>query len=133
MLIIDPWKTKFGGHLKVFTDAGYQGVEKRPETQGLEVNWQVAMRPGKRKALDKSSEVGRLVDQLERTKASIRAKVEHPFRVIKRQFGYMKVRYKGLMKNTHLFFWAGVIGRGENGSHSSFGVSAGNVCPKQGR
>ena len=89
-----------GQESEVFTDAGYQGVEKRPETQGLEVNWQVALRPGKRKALDKSSEVGRLVDQLETTKARIRAKVEHPFRVIKRQFGYMKVRYKGLMKNT---------------------------------
>jgi IS5 family transposase len=29
-----------------------------------------------------------------------RAKVEHPFRVIKRQFGYVKVRFRGLMKNT---------------------------------
>ena len=31
---------------------------------------------------------------------SVRAKVEHPFRVIKRQFGYTKVRYRGLAKNT---------------------------------
>ncbi len=30
----------------------------------------------------------------------MRAKVEHPFRVIKRQFGYTKVRYRGLAKNT---------------------------------
>ncbi len=35
-----------------------------------------------------------------RLKASIRAKVEHPFRVIKRQFGFTKVRYRGLNKNT---------------------------------
>src|SRR5690606_3324226 len=41
-----------------------------------------------------------LIDQLERTKASIRAKVEHPFRVIKQQFGYVKVRYRGLKRNT---------------------------------
>ena len=41
-----------------------------------------------------------LVDQVEKIKASIRAKVEHPFRVIKRQFGYTKVRYRGLKKNT---------------------------------
>ena len=34
------------------------------------------------------------------TKTSVRAKVEHPFRVIKRQFGYTKVRYRGLAKNT---------------------------------
>ncbi|PPV00551.1 transposase, partial [Xanthomonas bromi] len=36
----------------------------------------------------------------EHFKASVRAKVEHPFRVIKRQFGYTKVRYRGLAKNT---------------------------------
>lgn len=44
--------------------------------------------------------MGKLVDELERVKARIRAKVEHPFRVIKRQFGHLKVRYRGLMKNT---------------------------------
>lgn len=58
------------------------------------------MRPGKRKLLDKSRRVDDLIDQLERIKASIRAKVEHPFRVIKRQFGHVKVRYRGLAKNT---------------------------------
>ena len=41
-----------------------------------------------------------LIDKLEKLKASIRAKVEHPFRVIKRQFGHVKVRYRGLKKNT---------------------------------
>ncbi|OLK84578.1 transposase, partial [Xanthomonas oryzae] len=40
------------------------------------------------------------VDRWEHFKASVRAKVEHPFRVIKRQFGYTKVRYRGLAKNT---------------------------------
>ena len=39
-------------------------------------------------------------DKAEQVKASVRAKVEHPFRVIKCQFGYTKVRYKGLAKNT---------------------------------
>ena len=58
------------------------------------------MRPGKRRALDKSHPIEALVDQAERLKASIRAKVEHPFRVIKRQFGFTKVRYRGLKKNT---------------------------------
>ncbi|SEL89022.1 Transposase DDE domain-containing protein, partial [Roseateles sp. YR242] len=38
--------------------------------------------------------------RVEQIKASIRAKVEHPFRVIKLQFGYTKARYKGLAKNT---------------------------------
>jgi IS5 family transposase len=41
-----------------------------------------------------------LIDKLEKIKASIRAKVEHPFRVIKCQFGYRKTRYRGLVKNT---------------------------------
>ena len=56
--------------------------------------------PGKRKVLDRSHPLEALIDRLERVKASIRAKVEPPFRVIKRQFGYTKVRYRGLAKNT---------------------------------
>jgi IS5 family transposase len=84
----------------VFADAGYQGVDKREETQDIDVDWHVAMRPGKRKMLDKSTPMGAILDKLEKTKASIRAKVEHPFRVIKRQFGHVKVRYRGLAKNT---------------------------------
>jgi IS5 family transposase len=89
-----------GQETDVFADAGYQGVDKREETQDIKVCWHVAMRPGKRKALDKSTSMGAIMDKLEKTKASIRAKVEHPFRVIKRQFGYVKLRYRGLMKNT---------------------------------
>ena len=82
----------------VFADAGYRGAEKREEATG--VAWQVAMRPGKRKVLDKNSPWGNLLDKAEQMKASVRAKVEHPFRVIKCQFGFTKVRYKGLAKNT---------------------------------
>ena len=89
-----------GEETDVFADAGYQGVGKRDETQEINVNWHVAMRPGKRKLLDKSTPMGAILDQLERAKARIRAKVEHPFRVIKRQFGHVKVRYRGLAKNT---------------------------------
>jgi IS5 family transposase len=91
-------KLLHGQETDVLGDAGYQGVDKRnPE---LAVNWHVAMRPGKRKALDLSSELARDIDRVEQIKASIRAKVEHPFRVIKQQFGYAKVRYRGLAKNT---------------------------------
>jgi IS5 family transposase len=47
---------------------------------------------------------GRLREQLEKTKASIRAIVEHPFQTLKNRLGYRKVRYKGLAKNeAHLF------------------------------
>ena len=89
-----------GQESDVFADAGYQGVSKREETQHVEANWHVAMRPGKRKALDKATPMGAVLDKLEHVKASIRAKVEYPFRVIKRQFGHAKVRYRGLAKNT---------------------------------
>ena len=57
------------------------------------------MRPGKRRA-QKHTPWGALHEQAVQRKASVRAKVEHPFRVIKRQFGYVKVRYRGLAKNT---------------------------------
>jgi len=59
-----------------------------------------AMMPGQRKAMDKSKPVNVLKEQLEKVKASIRAKVEHPFRVIKCQFGHRMVRYRVLAKNT---------------------------------
>ena len=89
-----------GAETDVFADAGYQGVGKRDETQEINVNWHVAMRPGKRKVLDKSTPMGAILDQLERAKARIRAKVEHPFRIIKNLFGMKKVSYRGLAKNT---------------------------------
>ena len=86
-----------GGESEVRGDAGYQGVRyKRPEHQGREVDWQVAMRPGRRRRLDKAS----AEEAAEKRKASIRAKVEHPFLYVKRHFGYSKVRYRGLAKNT---------------------------------
>ena len=88
-----------GQETVVFSDAGYQGVQKRPDANA-EVTWHVAMRPGKRKALDKTKPIDALIDKLEKLKAGVRAKVEHPFRVIKRQFGFVKVRYRGLKKNT---------------------------------
>ena len=57
------------------------------------------MRPGKRQALPDTA-AGRLRERIEHLKAQVRARGEHAFRVIKRQFGYVKVRYRGLTKNT---------------------------------
>ena len=88
-----------GQETDVFADAGYQGANKRPDAR-TGVQWHVAMRPGLRRRLDKSRQSEVLMDRVERIKASIRAKVEHPFRVIKHQFGHVKVRYRGLAKNT---------------------------------
>jgi IS5 family transposase len=81
-----------------FGDAGYQGVHKRAEAAGP--TWHVAMRPGLRRKLNPFIEPEFIAEQAEKFKASVRAKVEHPFRVLKRQFGYTKVRYRGLAKNT---------------------------------
>ena len=88
-----------GDEKEGFGDAGYQGAEKRPEAEGR-VRWNIAMRPGKRRTLDLSREIDRLHDQLETIKARIRAKVEHPFHIIKNRFGLKKTRYRGLAKNT---------------------------------
>lgn len=87
-----------GEEADVYADAGYQGIQKRCVDGS--VRWHVAMGPGKRRKLDLSDRLDAIYDQIERLKAGVRAKVEHPFRIIKRQFGYTKTRYRGLMKNT---------------------------------
>ena len=83
-----------GSEERVWGDAGYQGVGKREENRDTDVEWQVAMKPGKRKLLDNAGAAA------EKRKASVRAKVAHPFGYVKRHFGYAKVRYRGLAKNT---------------------------------
>ena len=82
-----------------FVDAGYQGVEKREENQTPDVKGPVALRPGKRRALP-DNELGRIEEKIEKRKASVRAKVEPPFHIIKNIFQLKKVRYCGLLKNT---------------------------------
>ena len=84
-------------------DAGYQGVEKRAENQDSKVTWHVAMRPSKRKALPQD-ENGKMTELLEHTKASVRAKVEHQFHVVKNLFRHKKARYRGLAKNKAQLF-----------------------------
>ena len=82
-----------GGEKKVWGDAGYQGQTEvihsvAPEAQDMT----------SRRAKYKCG-----VDEIERrknrTKARVRSKVEWPFRVLKRVFGFVKVRYRGLKKN----------------------------------
>ena len=85
-----------GAETTVWGDAGYQGVEKRPEYRDGGVEWRVAMKPGRRRRLAE----GGAEEAAERRKASVRAKVEHPFLYVKRHFGYAKVRYRGVAKNS---------------------------------
>lgn len=85
-----------GEEADAFGDAGYRGVAKREEAKGP--TWHIAMQPGKRKLLSDSA-LGQMIEKAEKIKASIRAKVEHPFHVIKNLFRHKKTRYRGLAKN----------------------------------
>jgi transposase, IS5 family len=80
-----------------YADAGYAGAQHRVTRKGL--RWEIAARRGRIQALPDGRHK-RDLEKTERRKAGIRARVEHPFRVVKRQFGYVKVRFKGLAKNT---------------------------------
>jgi len=92
------------GHEELaFGDAGYTGVASRDEMQGKSVKWHVAVKRGKIKAM-RDGALKDLLVAAERTKAQIRARVEHPFHVIKNLFRHRKVRYKGLAKNTAQLF-----------------------------
>ncbi|OEC32508.1 transposase [Pseudomonas sp. 21C1] len=93
-------KLLHGEENMVGADAGYTGVEKRQEHEGREVIWQIAARRSTYKKLSKRSALYKAKRKIEKAKAQVRAKVEHPFRVIKRQFGYVKTRFRGLVKNT---------------------------------
>jgi transposase, IS5 family len=90
-----------GEERTVYVDAGYTGVEKRPEVLAAhsETQWIVAAKRGRVKALPEGR-IKELTKELERVKAQVRAKVEHVFHVVKNLFGFRKVRYRGLAKNT---------------------------------
>ena len=82
------------------------------------------MRPGKRKTLQDFT-WGKMLEKVEKIKASVRAKVEHPFHIIKNRFGLRKVRYRGLAKNTaHLYdpVWIGECSSTKNGWMRSTGL-----------
>lgn len=95
-----------GQETQVHLDAGYIGIDKRPEiiqaqAEGCirgDIEWNVAKR---RSTITKMAEgtLKELTQALERVKAQIRARVEHPFHVVKNLFGHKKARYKGLAKN----------------------------------
>ncbi|MNG05843.1 Transposase DDE domain protein [compost metagenome] len=97
--VIQVDKLLHGEENVVCADAGYTGVEKRKEHEGRQVIWQIAARRSTYKKHGKRSALYKAMRKIEKAKAQIRAKVEHPFRVIKRQFGYTKVRFRGLAKN----------------------------------
>jgi transposase, IS5 family len=88
-----------GDERTVHGDAGYIGAEKRVAKGKRKRTWHIAEKRGKVKAMSEGA-LKRATKELETLKAKFRARVEHPFRVVKRQFGFQKVRFKGLAKNT---------------------------------
>lgn len=84
-----------GTDSRVWVDAGCQSIQKKPEHRGGEVNWHVALVPGLHRQLDPEHQCA----SAKRIETQARAKVEHPFRVVQRMFGYYKVRYRGIAKN----------------------------------
>jgi IS5 family transposase len=86
-----------GKEKHVYADSGYRGAASRVDREDLQ--WHIAARPSDIAKLPEGRAKVRVQKQ-EHRKASVRAKVEHPFRVIKRQFGLVKVRFRGLAKNT---------------------------------
>ena len=86
-----------GKEEQVWGDSGYRGAQSRVDRDKLK--WHIAARPSDIAKLPEGRAKTK-VQKAEHRKASVRAKVEHPFRVIKRQFGLVKVRFRGLAKNT---------------------------------
>lgn len=83
----------------ISADSAYTGADRREELQHVRAAWWIAEKPSRRRALKTVKERAD-AERWERFKASVRAIGEHPFRVVKRQFGHVKARYRGLAKNT---------------------------------
>ncbi len=91
----------------VYGDAGYLGLDKRPEilkdAHKSQIDYRIAQRPGKKRRMAQ----GPARDwycRIEYRKASVRAKVEHAFHIIKNTFGFNKVCYRGIAKNLNRLY-----------------------------
>jgi IS5 family transposase len=84
-----------GEERKVWGDGGYQGQTEAIRKAAPEAQDMTCRRTRYKNYVD---EVARRKNT---TKSKVRAKVEHPFRILKRVFGCDKVRYRGLKKNHH--------------------------------
>jgi IS5 family transposase len=95
-----------GRETTVGADSGYTGLHKREEIVRAQregalqagIKWNIAMKPGKLRGMAEGP-LKALTKICERIKARVRARVEHPYHVIKNLFGYRKVSYRGIAKN----------------------------------
>lgn len=89
-----------------YGDSGYLGSEKRKEIcqdpHFASMDFRIVKRPSSHKLTEAYQGID--YDRMEDSrKASIRCKVEHPFLIVKKHFGYAKVVYRGIQKNLHRF------------------------------
>ena len=90
----------------MYGDSGYIGIEKREEIRQnphfSSMSYRIVKRPSSHKITEiyKGIDYDRMEDS---RKSSIRCKVEHPFLIVKKQFGYAKTVYRGIKKNLHRF------------------------------
>jgi len=91
----------------MYGDSGYTGIEKREEIRQdphfSKIDFRIVKRPSSHKIMEayRGIDYDRMED---RRKSSIRCKVEHPFLIVKRDFGYWKTIYRGIRKNLHRFY-----------------------------
>jgi len=90
-----------GQETDAVADSGYQGVHKREEVKNkhAKVRWYVAEKRSKTEKM-REGPIKEIARKIEKLKAQIRARAEHPFHIVKNLFGYRKTQYRGLRKNT---------------------------------
>lgn len=90
----------------MYGDSGYLGVSEKDEVKNDEhlsrIDYRINQRPSSNKCPDgyRGLNWGKVI---EHQKSAVRSKVEHPFLIVKRYFGYKKVAYRGIAKNLHRF------------------------------
>jgi IS5 family transposase len=93
-----------GRETSVWADKGYVSAAREAAFSSPGKFWGVMRKAPKGGALDPIDvDINRII-------AMVRARVEHPFRVLKRQFGYLKTRYRGLAKNHAQLFTLFALG-----------------------
>ena len=88
----------------VYGDSGYLGIQNRAEIKNdshkSQIEYRINKKPGKMRKAAKTGNIGAIWDKaIEKTKSSVRSKVEHVFNILKNIFGYRKTAYRGLHKN----------------------------------
>lgn len=90
----------------MYGDSGYLGVSEKDEVKNDEhlsrIDYRINQRPSSNKCPDwyRGLNWGKVIEY---QKSAVRSKVEHPFLIVKRYFGYKKVAYRGIAKNLHRF------------------------------